>query len=119
MCLIGYLFEMTSLYVHIYNTCISLFTLQVGSNLLDDFVKEVTALVRVSPTGSSDKKKKAKEFKPLPPPPIITSLEANKFYENILSAAEFTKLLEERLKCTALESLIDLDVDKVQQICWK
>ena len=73
-------------------------TLQVGSNLLDDFVKELTLLVKVTTTNNgSDKKKKGKEFKPLPPPPIITSLEANQFYENVLSAAEFTKLVEGRL----------------------
>ena len=68
---------------------------------------------------NTEKKKKGKEFKPLPPPPIITSFEANKFYESVLTAIEFTKLLEEQLKSAALESSIDLDVDKVQEICWK
>ena len=80
-------------------------------------MKELTVLVKV--TTDSEKKRKSKEFKSLPPTPIITSLEANKFYENVLSPAEFTKLLEERLKSTAIDSSIDLDVDKVQEICWK
>ena len=92
--------------------------LQAGSNLLDDFVKELTLLVNGT-SSNDDKKKKGKEFKPLPPPPIITSFEANKFYENVLSAIEFTKLLEERLKSSSLELNVDLDVDKVQEICWK
>ena len=75
-------------------------------------MKDLTQLVKVvSP--NTEKKKKGKEFKPLPPPPIITSFEANKFCENILSAVKFTKLLEEQLKSAATESSIDLDVDKV------
>ena len=91
---------------------------QVGPNLLDDFVKDLTQLVKVT-SPSAEKKRKGKEFKPLPPPPIITSFEANKFYESVLSATEFTKLLEERLRSTALESSIDVDVDKVLEVCWK
>ena len=54
--------------------------LQVGSNLLDDYMKDLTQLVKVSSL-NTEKKKKGKEFKPLPPPPIIASFEANKFYE--------------------------------------
>ena len=81
-------------------------------------MKELTLLAKV-PKQSKEKKKKGKEFTPLPPTPIITSLEANKFYENILSAAEFTKMLEERLKTSAIESSIDLDVNAVQEVCWK
>ena len=81
-------------------------------------MKELTVLVKVTTT-NTDKKRKSILFKSLPPPPIITSLESNKFYENVLSPAEFTKLLEERLKSTALESSIDLDVEKVQEVCWK
>ena len=81
-------------------------------------MRELTELVKVTTT-NNDKKRKSKEFRSLPPTPIITSLEANKFYENVLSSPEFTKLLEERLKSTALDSVIDLDVDKVQEVCWK
>ena len=81
-------------------------------------MKDLIQLVKVvSP--NTEKKKKGKEFKPLPPPPIITSFGANKFYDSVLSAVEFTKLLEERLKSAAMESSIDLDVDKVQEVCWK
>ena len=66
-----------------------------------------------------DKKKKNKEFIPLPPPPIVTSFDINKFYENVLSAADFTKLLESQLKAASLEAARELDVDKIQEICWK
>ena len=82
-------------------------------------MKDLTVLVKVTPTISNEKKRKSRSFKSLPPTPIITSFEANKFYENVLSVTDFTKLLEERLKTTALESSIDLDVDKVQEVCWK
>ena len=81
-------------------------------------MKDLTQLVKVA-SPNTKKNKKGKEYKPLPPPPIMTSLEANKFYESVLSAVEFTKLLEERLKGAAMESSIDLDVDKVQEVCWK
>ena len=81
-------------------------------------MKDLTQLVKVTSL-SAEKKRKGKEFKPLPPPPIITLFEANKSYESVLSATEFTKLLEDRLKSTALDSSIDLDVDKVQEVCWK
>jgi len=81
-------------------------------------VKELTIIAK-TPSLTNEKKKKGKEFKPLPPTPIVTTFEANKFYENVLSPIEFTKLLEQRLKAAALESSTDLDVDKVQEICWK
>ena len=92
--------------------------LQVGLNLLDDYVRDLTQLVKVA-SPNTERKKKCKDFKPLPPPPIITSFEANKLYESVLSAVEITKLLEERLKSIALKSSIDLDVDKVQENFWK
>ena len=100
-------------YVHKFNTVhvhIILVHTYLSSGFtgwLDDFVKDLTQLVKVT-SPSTEKKRKGKEFKPLPPPPIITSFEANKFYESVLSATEFTKLLEERLKSTALE-----------EVCWK
>ena len=81
-------------------------------------MKDLTQLVKVA-SPNTEKKRKGKEFKPLPPPPIITSFEANKFYESVLSAVEFTKLLEEWLKSAAMEFSIDLDVDKTQEHCWK
>ena len=91
---------------------------QVGSSILDDFISVLTSVVNPS---SPDDKKKNKEFIPLhvPPPPIVTSFDINKFYENVLSATDFTKLLESQLKAASLEVARELNVDKIQEICWK
>ena len=73
----------------------------------------------VNPPSPDDKKKKNKEFLPLPPPPIVTSFNINKFYESVLSAADFTKLLESQIKAAAIEASVEPDVEKIQEICWK
>ena len=73
----------------------------------------------VNPSSPEDKKKKIKEFVRLPPPPIVASFDINKFYENALSAVEFTQILDSQLKTASLEASAELDVEKIQQICWK
>ena len=75
---------------------------------MDNFMKDLTQLMKMTFLNTKKKKKGRAEANPcLPAPPIIPSFDVNKFYDSVLSAVALTKLLEERLKSTPLASSID------------
>ena len=57
--------------------------------------------------------------KNLPNSSLIPPLEVNQFYENAITAKEFTIKVEGRINEAMKQSIKKIDVEDIQMICWK